>query len=766
MSCEARSCGHCAAAPRSPRPKRGQRRAKARAADDVAVFASAISSQVIRPKQRPFAYGLAWRLRNGLQNLVSTGLIYALTTSISVAAAIPQPQAPGQLVGVNIENTSDATMAPRFISFGQVFRAGQLPPGHDLRADIVRAEGANAESNSLPLPVQIDVKATYPDGSARIGVVTVQSPEIAGRQTLPLMLSLTDETEPSAASKPAVDLTNLLNTYDMTLDLTLRAATETTAYHLDVLGQLVKLLRDTTLQDGGLRAPVLNYWRRGPLADEIRLDIPVLSSLHLVFDVTAYADGSHSTDVQFRNDQALGKVGGALNYDVTISLGGKTMFRQPAVRQFQYQSWHVAFWSNGKPDINVQHDVAALERTGLVANYDLATGVGPSVRAEQTRAMAAPGWHAPLAANEVAQYMSITNGRGDVGPTTRANAVWLMTQSPEAAAFALAQADAAGAIPWQFWNEPAGTWLNTASYPDIWVDSRGGAGSYTTGLTQPVDPRAGWATDTAHQPDLTFVAYLMTGQRRYLDLLNAQAAFSVTDTWPDPQARNKGEGNVIRGNPLRAAAWSLREIDEAALANPRGSAEQIYFTRIANNNWRWLVEQLAIWSKQEGETAGYILPSTYEIPGMFPPWQQDYFVTIAVQAAEQGNRDALTYLKWAENFIAGRFLNGAAGFHPHNGISYLIGNVVDGAVCKTWAQLQAATAAKGQDNANGWSHSDADYAELALAALAGLINVTGSTRAAQAYQYLVTAGAPHTAISDRQTNVELNIVPRTGQLGQ
>ncbi len=226
-------------------------------------------------------------------------------------------------------------------------------------------------------------------------------------------------------------------------------------------------------------------------------------------------------------------------------------------------------------------------------------------------------------------------------------------------------------MPWNFYNAAAGTWLDTAQYPDIWTDGRGGAGSYTTGLTQQVSTDTAWQTDQSHQPDLSYVAYLMTGSQYYLSELNAQASFSVVSQWPAAQERNAGDANVIQGNQVRGASWSLREIDEAAYANPTGSAEKAYFTGVANSNWQWLVAQLPTWTAQEGQTSGYI-PGGYS-GGVLPPWQQDYFISTAVQAAEQGNADALTYLKWSTNFIAGRFLNAAAGFNPHNGAAYNLG---------------------------------------------------------------------------------------------
>jgi hypothetical protein len=173
------------------------------------------------------------------------------------------------------------------------------------------------------------------------------------------------------------------------------------------------------------------------------------------------------------------------------------------------------------------------------------------------------------------------------------------------------------------------------------------------------------------------------------------------------------------------------------------------------------VAQLPSWTAQEGQTSGYILGEAYGTAGAIPPWQQDYFVSTAVAAAEQGNKDALTYLEWSVNFIAGRFLNGAAGFDPHNGATYLVGNLTpSGAVVTTWAQMQASTVAIGQDNGTGWAHSQGDYAELALQSLAGLITVTRSPQAVQAYRYLLGAGAPNADAKALQSDVQFNIVPR------
>ena len=189
---------------------------------------------------------------------------------------------------------------------------------------------------------------------------------------------------------------------------------------------------------------------------------------------------------------------------------------------------------------------------------------------------------------------------------------------------------------------------------------------------------------------------------------------------------------------MRQQAWSLRVIDEAAWANPTGSVEQTTFAQLANNNWSWLVSQIPTWTQQQGQAYGYV-PGEYR-DGM-APWQQDHFASVTIQAAQMGNADALTFLNWQANFLVGRFLNSANGFNPHDGVAYSL-NIEDstGTNYKTWAQIEQATVAAGNSNGSGWANGD--YAELAAQTLAGIITLTGSAAATQAYNWLMSSGAP------------------------
>jgi SdrD B-like protein/hemolysin type calcium-binding protein len=676
------------------------------------------------------------------------------TSGILPAPIIPQPQHSGDVVGLLLQNAGSSALAAREITFGQVFAPGQVPAGSQLVATI----------GGQQTPVQMDVKTTNPDGSVATAVLTLEQPTLSANSSANVMLSLAPA---GTTAPPALNLAQATASgYNVGVNLTLHNADGTTTPFSFNVGSLLQ----QALTNG-----TATYWLNGAQASEASFSVPVSGSLRMVFNVTAYADGSFATDVQFNNDIAMQPVGGAVTYDATILQNGQTVSQHTNLTQYQYQDWHQIVYSNGAPQVNVQHDIAALEKTGVIQNYDLTTGLSSSLVSQEQTMMSGAGWDTPLASNGVQQYMPLVGGRPDIGPTTEYATAWLLSQNQTAAQMTLGWADAAAAVPWHFYDPSEGSYIKVTAIPDIWTDSRGGSQySGSTGLTQQVDPtNTGWTPEAAHQPDLSFDAYLMTGNQYYLDQLNAQATFSETSYWPAGlpyDCRYDAQGIVAStGAQVRARAWSLREIDEAAYANPAGSAEKAYFTQMENNNWSYLVNQIPTWTAEEGQASGYL--GIYSAAnGVIAPWQEDYFVSTAVQAAEMGNQDAVTVLKWENNFIAGRFLNAANGFSPYDGFAYhLVINDASGSTYTTWSQLEQATVAAGDSN-NGTMGPAGDYAALALMGLAGEITVTSSPLAMKAYGWLyaTTYGSgwlsqnPWYTGSTSVANSDLafNIVPR------
>ncbi|WP_439596813.1 carbohydrate-binding domain-containing protein [Falsiroseomonas sp.] len=633
------------------------------------------------------------------------------------------------------QNAGAGRLAAGIATFGQVFQRGEVPAGAAI----------TAQAGSTSLAVQMDVKTRYEDGSVKMAVLSVARPALAAGESLHLVLSGTQSGPPPAA----LDLAQGLKGHSFTVDIAIHGGAQQT---VEVLAALRAALKDGSA----------SFWQQGPLASQARVEIDLPGSQRMVFDVTAFRGGGFAVEAQFNNDQAMQAQGGRASTDITVRMDGKVVARE-TVTQSQYQNWHESFASNardggqgsGSPAagwLNIQHDIAHLQATGAVANYDLGLAVDPKLLAGYAQAMQAPGWDAPMATNGVATYMPGTGGRADIGFTTLPNTVWLMTQDARAAAYALGQAETASAVPWHFWDAANGRWLDTDAYPNLWLDGRGGNGrpgdAGSKGLTQQLDSLSGWSTDAAHQPDLSYVPYLMTGARWMLDNLQAQAAWNILGQWPDVRGGNAD--NVVDSNQVRGAAWSLRQIDEAALVSPDGSAEKAFFQEASAANYAWLVSMIPEWTAKQGEAHGWV-PGAYGTAGALPPWQQDYFASTVIAAARQGNADAKTFLEWQSNFLVGRFMAEDEGFETRDGAAYLIaiGDATTGRIYTSWEEIGAQTAARGWSNGdNSWKHSEGDYAQLALATLAGIHEVTGSAAAKAAYEALIAEKAPFSTPDD------------------
>lgn len=644
------------------------------------------------------------------------------------------------------QNAGTGTLQAGIATFGQTFQRGEVPADSSL---IVMAGGT-------ALPVQMDVKTRYEDGSVKMAVLAVERPALAAGETLEMVLSAGRPAAPAAA----LDLAKGLDGHGFTVDLAFAGGG---VMRVDVLAELKAALADGSA----------SLWREGPLASEARVEIDLPGSLRMVFDVTLFRDGGMAVEAQFNNDQAMQAEGGRARYAVTVTMDGKVAARE-TLDQGQYQNWHQSFASNahdggqgiGSPDagwLNIQHDIAWLQKAGAVAGYDLSLALDPKLLQAYAAATAADGWGDPLATNGVATYMPGTGGRADIGFTTQANTAWLLTQDARAAAYAMGQAEAASAVPWHFWDAANETWVNTDAYPNLWLDGRGGTGrpgdASSGGLTQQVAGDTGWHTDVSHQPDLSYVPYLMTGARWMLDNLQAQAGWSILSYWPE--MRGGEADNVINGNQVRGAAWALRQIDEAARTSPEGSAEQAFFQTASDANYAWLVSKIPEWTAMQGEAHGWV-PGDYGTAGALPPWQQDYFASTVIAAARDGNADAKTFLEWQSNFLIGRFMAEGDGFATHDGAAYLIaiGDPATGRTFSTWAEIGAQTAARGWSNgAEGWAHSEGDYAQLALATLAGIYEITGSAEARQAYEMLIAENAPFSKTADYARDPTYAIAP-------
>ncbi len=368
-------------------------------------------------------------------------------------------------------------------------------------------------------------------------------------------------------------------------------------------------------------------------------------------------------------------------------------YTRAGISQHQYQDRHELVWSNSAPPHNIIRDVATFQRVRMVPWIDLQTSFGDALTqfaaflsnsssfAGYNNMYQAGGVPYPLSANNL--DVNFGSGGGDpgfgyLGAVGSAAAVWMVTQaqavtssgtSKVAENYTIGISDGGAHWPRNLYDPAKGY------HAQVW-DHIGTDWQQCTGLTQCIDvpPITYWLMGTpfplTHQPETAYIAYLFTGDRYRLDLLNSAVAFSVGYLEEDQRGNNATDDAIVGGKvEPRGQAWSLRETINAGIAAPNGSPSQIYGDFVTKHALAFGASMVG-----GGGYAGNPINNTTDITrGVWPgvlaycgntfsgmsPFSQGYFnFSIAFAVANGYGSDAQTI----ENYIA----NWAAeGTVPH-----------------------------------------------------------------------------------------------------
>ena len=237
------------------------------------------------------------------------------------------------------------------VTFGQIFKDGDVSHGTTLTATL----------NGKPIPLQVDVKATNPDGSLRHAVLTVMAPSLSGNAKWPLTLA-TGSSAVSTGLHAPIMLSQLLATdYDARVSLSLDGKNYTAT---------ARALLQAAHNASACKAwnPQCNVWLAGPLASAWVVNGPVVASdgttnptLRIYFAVRAYAGttpgtvGSVRTDIIVENTNAFAPQAQP-QYTATLT-SGSASYTSPALTQYTATRWHkVLWWNNAQPQVYLQQD--------------------------------------------------------------------------------------------------------------------------------------------------------------------------------------------------------------------------------------------------------------------------------------------------------------------------------------------------------------------------------------------------------------------------
>ena len=572
------------------------------------------------------------------------------------------------VVSAQLISGSDREASHVPVTFGQVFRASDLPAGRGLTATV----------DGRAVALQVDRKASWPDGSLRHAVLSARIPHLGAGEHALLTLSKTALSDNAAqSSAPQIKLNDLLAT---TFDATIALERDGQRYHLSAR-TLLQNARDT----GACKdwAQTCKQWLAGPLVSEWIVGAPLVgpngTAAHLVgyFHVRAYADANGAidhvrVDTVIENNWAYVKDPGNQTYDVRIQVG-EHGYSRDHIRHFRQARWHEVLWWRQKPAVYVRPNGAYIQASGAVSRY---ADIQPTAAFLDRRPASFP----PMSYGDQSPHMGATGAQAAIGPLPRWSSTYILSTDARAFAWMTANDDAAGSYAFHYRDSETGRPLQISRHPYVTLAdydhaAKAGKQAYHTDLLPKCRSRCGSPIrfDIAHHPSIGYLPYLVSGDYYYLEEM--QFAASYVELWANPTYRQYAKGTLMHAQgQVRGQAWSLRSIADAAFATPDGDPMKRYFRGLMRNilaqyNQRYVDNPDRHPLHVLDDYGAVIYPLNGATRVGVGPWQADFFAWAVGHAAEQGFEGARRLSRWLSVFQVAR-MTGAQG-HADNGYCWI-----------------------------------------------------------------------------------------------
>lgn len=594
--------------------------------------------------------------------------------AVSVAQAAPRP-----VTTVTVTSLSSSSQSHLPVTFGQPFAEGDVPAGSVLVARL--ADGRR-------LPLQVDVKARHPDGSMRHAILTLSFPTIQDGERLHVSLFAM----PSTTAVPAGVAKRGAQALPAGLSAQINLEIGGTPYVADL-----RHLFESGHVKQWLSGPLVNAWIvSGPLTANSGGTDPHLQAR---FAVRVYGGGSR-VRVSYVVENTFVFVPGPHNYvyNVSLDLDGQTVYQIRDLHHYYGSRWRHVVWTGGWPAVIVNQDLAYLKRIGVVPNYD------PALKASRS---AIEGWirefsksnNKPMGISFVTNPMGQGGGRPDIGALPAWTILYLLSGDPRMWGITLTVADLAGSWPVHFRDKKTNAPISIATYPHLtWLDSR----RYKSKTPFPRcagSCKSHYRPETSHQPSLTFIPYLLTGDYYYLEELQFWADFNVLDRNANYRGLSRG---LLRAHQVRGQAWGLRTLGNTVYITPDDNKLKGYFNGLLDANRNWYVHHY-VGGKGDNPygfvTVGYAF--AYNHGRGIAPWQDDFLTWSIDHLVHLGYERWRPFLLWKARFPVSRMTSTEQGYCWCLGSIYSM-NVRDNRkspLYSDWASIYRANVSKKMQSA-------------------------------------------------------------------
>ncbi len=512
------------------------------------------------------------------------------------------------------------------VTFGAGFARGDVPPG----TSVVASDGAG---NRLPL--QVDIKTKHFDGSLRHAVVTTVMPKLAENRRAEISLS-----RGSAAPSAPLNLADLPANFDAVVELNSRKG----KLRISARELLAKSKPDVWLSG----ALVTEWWISGSFKDQSGKTEPHLTAL---FGIRSYGKGKPlRVEVVVENTRIFVPKPYTAFYDATIKLGERLVFSKTDMKQPSHSRWRKVFWWGDAADSYVIQNLAYLKKMRVIPNYDM-TLDNKDKPLDRLYARFLKNDRDPLGPGIIYPYMPATGGRSDIAPLPSWAALYLTTMDKRGYEMTLSAGDLAGGFTSHYRSEKTGHPATGEEYPDLTVHSNyvGRPGQLEApdkgGYKNPLTPQ------TAHEPSLAFIPYLVTGEKYYLEEL---LFWSQWNAWSTAPAYRNGKDSLVHWDEVRGQAWSLRTLAQAAYITPENNPlKQVLLRQLKAN----IAEYDRRFTNNPAAHKLHTMHTKSDTKFIMSPWMDDYFTWSIGYIVNLGFDSARPFAKWKALYPVNRMIH-------------------------------------------------------------------------------------------------------------
>jgi len=306
----------------------------------------------------------------------------------------------------------------------------------------------------------------------------------------------------------------------------------------------------------------IRTWVSGPEMVDCHYKATASSGLLVLFYVRLYKSGNVYARVAVENgwvDQDLGN----LTYSPTVTIGSTVVYNPGSITHYHYTAWTVTGWTGTDPQIIPTPDTAYMVSTKLIPNYFMDTPTATRLNSlYQTYTYDTIGDGEAYEPNTAAQFQ--------IGLLPGWEALYITSLGDSRAYKALlANASQEYSFPIVFRGHADNDLMvRPSQFPTTNCPGSSGGSNDGCGFSTPTSSTA-LTWDVCHSSGGGYVAYIVSGEYFFAELLQAKAATAYLG---DGSGLGSGTSRSVFHTAVRCPTWEMRTMALEAAIMPTSDA--------------------------------------------------------------------------------------------------------------------------------------------------------------------------------------------------